>query len=103
MAPKGDISQPPVTQSLQGAGNTEPFDLVAGDYRATVVFTSDCAYYLDLKPTPDNRRSHDVGDSSEAHEHVNYLYGVEGGRYYIRGNTGPAPDCPWTATLERLP
>ena len=102
-APESEPSQDPVTVSSQGDGNTAPFELSAGDYVATISFGADCAYYLDLEPTPDDRQDHDIGNSSEAQDQTNYLYGVEEGRYYIRANTGPAPACPWSVTLEHLP
>lgn len=101
--PEPESSQDPVTVSSQGDGNSAPFELAAGDYVASITFGADCAYYLDLEPTPDDRRDHEVGNSSEAQEQVNYLYGVEEGRYYIRAITGPAPSCPWSVTLDLMP
>ena len=101
--PAPELDAEPLVIASDGAGNSAPFDLVDGDYLVRIVFGEDCSYYLDLEPTPDDRRDHDIGNSSEAQERENYLYGVEGGGYYVRANTGPAPACPWSVTFERLP
>lgn len=101
--PEPEPAGEPLVVASDGAGNSAPFELAEGDYLATIVFGADCAYYLDLEPTPDDRRDHDIGNSSDAQERENYLYGVEAGRYYVRANTGPAPACPWSVTFERLP
>ena len=98
--PAGPTEAPSVTLSAEGEGNSAPFELEGGDYLATVTIGSDCSYFLDLEPLVDEMRSLDIGSWTEAGESANYLYGVEGGTYYVEANTGPVPRCPWSVTLE---
>ena len=91
-----------VTVSAEGDGNSAPFELEGGDYLASVQIGGDCYYGIDLEPLADGVRSKDIGTWDEAGFGENYLYGVEGGSYYVQAITGPVPSCPWSVTLESL-
>jgi hypothetical protein len=89
-----------VTIEGGGDGNSAPFYLAGGEYRATVTFGGNCVYYIDLEDTTGEQRSKDVGNASEALTLENFLYEVKEGRYFLSVISGPVPRCPWSVTLE---
>lgn len=89
-----------ITIGGDGDGNSAPFNLAGGEYRATVTFGGNCYYSIDLDDTTGEQRSKDVGSASEPLTLENFLYQVKEGRYFFGVITGPSPRCPWSVTLE---
>ena len=86
----------PITVSLEGDGNTAPFEL-DGDYKVTWSTAGDCYYSADLEGA--DRES--LFSASDVASGETYIYGFSG-NFYVQMITGPAPNCGWSITFERL-
>lgn len=88
----------PVTVNGSGTGNSAPFELGAGDYRATWQARGSCFVWLELQAAtgaylPGGTIALQMVNGSASGE--TYLYGLPAGRYYVAANAG----CPWSVTI----
>lgn len=95
-------AKPTSELSMAGDGDmsSDPFELDEGDYRVEWTTEADCSYGFYLQPLGDQWPRENLGGGSEARTHVDNVYGVEGGRWYLEVITGPAPRCPWSLELR---
>ena len=94
--------KPETAVSLQGDGglSSDPFVLDPGDYRVAWTATGDCYYGFDLKPLDGQWPYVPLASPGEVAAGGDNVYDVDGGRWYVKVHTGPAPACPWTLSLS---
>lgn len=90
----------PIVQSGQGDGQTAPLNVPPGNYTVSYKFDGECFYGGSLEPLDSSGfEYHDLGTGQGPIEGGTNLYDVQGGEYYVKMITGPAPGCAWTVTL----
>lgn len=86
-----------ITISGEGEASTAPFEL-DGDYVVDWTTGGDCYYSADLETTGDEFVFETLFSASAATSGQTFIYGYRG-EFYADVITGPAPGCPWSATL----
>ena len=88
------VRQTPVTITGSGIENSAPFRLAAGDYLVEWAATTErsCYHGGTLKGTDNGETEYLANEMLDGDgSGVTYVYGLEGGTYYIRASSG----CDW--------
>lgn len=96
---KSNENEEPLIIFNEGDGQTEPFNLMGGNYEVFYQTYKNCVYYIDLEAI-DQTYGTDVFSSDIEEESTNYLYGVPPGQYYLSAITGSS--CSWRVTFNPL-
>lgn len=102
-APASTTEVPSAPVVLQGDGerSSDLIPLTAGSYSVAYDFTDGCTYYALLESTTDTTFIADLGSGRGPVKGSTNAYGIKGGDYYVKLNTGSSPGCHWTITLTR--
>ena len=100
--PTATASAAPVVLTGPGSGNSAPFTLAGGDYKASwsIEAAGDCLHRSYLRSTdPDALAREGIGEGDPPRGET-YVYGLAPGRYYVE--TQSTSGCgEWTITIGR--